>query len=283
MRRLPLRSPPRVWGKVPVCCPEHRKVRITPAYAGKSQCNFSTPRTAGDHPRVCGEKPNRIVWEHWKEGSPPRMRGKVCRSHAGAPASRITPAYAGKSPRTQNRKDTPRDHPRVCGEKHRMESTCPRRTGSPPRMRGKESESMRRGHAKGITPAYAGKRHLSISGCAASGDHPRVCGEKDVLPSRQGAGAGSPPRMRGKVLGTGKGCDGVGITPACAGKRMVFAGRKSRTWDHPRVCGEKCSSVRSASHRRGSPPRMRGKAVPPRSAAANGCRGPSVPEYDAPP
>ena len=33
-------SPPRVRGKVPVCCPEHRKVRITPAYAGKSSPRF---------------------------------------------------------------------------------------------------------------------------------------------------------------------------------------------------------------------------------------------------
>ena len=30
-----------------------------------------------NHPRICGEKPNRLLWEHWKEGSPPHMRGKA--------------------------------------------------------------------------------------------------------------------------------------------------------------------------------------------------------------
>ena len=56
MRRLPLRSPPRMRGKVPVCCPEHRKVRITPAYAGKSSCSRPGSLSSRDHPRVCGEK-----------------------------------------------------------------------------------------------------------------------------------------------------------------------------------------------------------------------------------
>ena len=50
-----------------------------------------------------------------------------------------------------------------------------------------------------------------------------------------------------------------GITPAYAGKRMVFAGRKSRTWDHPRVCGEKVSSTSPIKCLKGSPPRVRGK------------------------
>ena len=30
---------------------------ITPAYAGKRACSGNTDRLAGDHPRVCGEKP----------------------------------------------------------------------------------------------------------------------------------------------------------------------------------------------------------------------------------
>ena len=49
-------SPPRVRGKVPVCCPEHRKVRITPAYAGKRACTTTAIIQPKDHPRVCGEK-----------------------------------------------------------------------------------------------------------------------------------------------------------------------------------------------------------------------------------
>ena len=65
--------------------------------------------------------------------------------------------------------------------------------------------------------------------------------------------------MRGKEVKTLLNFNRVGITPACAGKRMVFAGRKSRTWDHPRVCGEKPCAVWMSTSTPGSPPRMRGK------------------------
>ena len=77
MRRLPLRSPPRMRGKVPVCCPEHRKVRITPAYAGKS---------AG-----------RCIVLKEPYGSPPHVRGKVAGYEVDVKVNGITPAYAGKS------------------------------------------------------------------------------------------------------------------------------------------------------------------------------------------
>ena len=65
--------------------------------------------------------------------------------------------------------------------------------------------------------------------------------------------------MRGKECREYMGHLCPGITPAYAGKRMVFAGRKSRTWDHPRVCGEKMGGDTSGVQIPGSPPRMRGK------------------------
>ena len=81
---------------------------ITPAYAGKSQCNSSC---------TAGKSPDRILWEHWKEGSPPHVRGK------GVPVTNtgiglgITPAYAGKSDFAGTSTTVAKDHPRVCGEK----------------------------------------------------------------------------------------------------------------------------------------------------------------------
>ena len=65
--------------------------------------------------------------------------------------------------------------------------------------------------------------------------------------------------MRGKVGLLHGHIIAIGITPAHAGKRRSIGRLSQPTRDHPRVCGEKCSSVRSASHRRGSPPRVRGK------------------------
>ena len=67
--------------------------------------------------------------------------------------------------------------------------------------------------------------------------------------------------MRGKDRHAVRvGQDG-GITPACAGKRMVFAGRKSRTWDHPRVCGEKCIVHVLVSEELGITPAYAGKSL----------------------
>ena len=49
------------------------------------------------------------------------------------------------------------------------------------------------------------------------------------------------------------------ITPACAGKRHKGKRSKCGTWDHPRVCGEKCLLWLYRAIGAGSPPRVRGK------------------------
>ena len=49
---------------------------ITPAYAGKSLLWLEQPVAFQDHPRLCGEKPERCICPHSLVGSPPPMRGK---------------------------------------------------------------------------------------------------------------------------------------------------------------------------------------------------------------
>ena len=71
---------------------------------------------------------------------------------------------------------------------------------------------------------------------------------------------GSPPRVRGKGAVKIKAQPQAGITPACAGKRLIVTSHNARTWDHPRVCGEKPEFLKSLSQGAGSPPRVRGKA-----------------------
>ena len=127
-------------------------------------------------------------------------------------------------------------------------------------MRGKDGVNDSVQAVTGITPACAGKSEKTRSITTTRRDHPRVCGEMSFAVLIVCIALGSPPRMRGKVHLTAYFFIIWGITPACAGKRMVFAGRKSRTWDHPRVCGEKPASMPRHALRRGSPPRMRGKA-----------------------
>ena len=74
-------------------------------------------------------------------------------------------------------------------------------------------------------------------------DHPRLCGEKAVLPSKAPQMAGSPPPMRGKAGTPARGLPADGITPAYAGKSIADFILSAGNWDHPRLCGEKNSSL----------------------------------------
>ena len=156
---------------------------------------------ARDHPRVCGEKVCFSNCPRGKQGSPPRVRGKV-----------------GSSFRIHLRC---RDHPRVCGEKPstlqfivedgRITPACAGKRihysiqhhcalGSPPRVRGKGGAADVDKHALGITPACAGKSLFVLRPVEGGGDHPRVCGEKTSRLSFTATSRGSPPRVRGKGL-----------------------------------------------------------------------------------
>ena len=79
--------------------------------------HHSGQRTSWDHPRVCGEKIGEFKAIIIKEGSPPRVRGKVSARPVPARASGITPACAGKRNTSPEYMPQAQDHPRVCGEK----------------------------------------------------------------------------------------------------------------------------------------------------------------------
>ena len=66
--------------------------------------------------------------------------------------------------------------------------------------------------------------------------------------------------MRGKVCFNCSLISSTGITPAYAGKSLTIPKLTTRSWDHPRVCGEKRVICICVVLPQGSPPRMRGKA-----------------------
>ena len=69
-------------------------LRITPAYAGKSDCSCVVILDNKDHPRLCGEKVIEWAGNVKTAGSPPPMRGKVLTITHSLFQLRITPAYA---------------------------------------------------------------------------------------------------------------------------------------------------------------------------------------------
>ena len=69
-------SPPRMRGKRSTLPLLGRVLRITPAHAGKTATGHAILCRGWDHPRACGENygfEGKIIY---RQGSPPRMRGK---------------------------------------------------------------------------------------------------------------------------------------------------------------------------------------------------------------
>ena len=132
-----LGSPPRVRGKAPLTATQTGRSRITPACAGKRTMRAASRSTTWDHPRVCGEKLRTTTRRRRRQGSPPRVRGKVADADDAGTVTGITPACAGKSDNSSGVLPLYRDHPRVCGEKTSPRWLHPPGGGSPPRVRGK--------------------------------------------------------------------------------------------------------------------------------------------------
>ena len=172
---------------------------FTPAQAGKSWNRHRPSRHSANHPRACGEKPNSRRMSSCRVGSPPRGRGKDFAGLSCTCREGITPAWAGKSPEADPGGHPTQDHPRVGGEKVCLVRHDPVHDGSPPRGRGKVSDSIVSYLFTRITPAWAGKSLRSGLAHSMFWDHPRVGGEKSPLQSDAAPHGGSPPRGRGKA------------------------------------------------------------------------------------
>ena len=108
-----------------------------------------------------------------------------------------------------------------------------------------------------------------------------MCGEKGFCKAEREHQQGSPPRVRGKEKRLRQESPCLRITPACAGKSDGTGKRFIPSEDHPRVCGEKEYEQLQENHRKGSPPRVRGKAWGSKSEIAYtgitpACAGKSV-------
>ena len=156
-------------------------------------------------------------------GSPPRMRGKPGYTGRGGKTMRITPADAGKTFDSGTLTSRKTDHPRGCGENLSALFLMTACTGSPPRMRGKRTDTRRLTAHCRITPADAGKTPARCIRRQREEDHPRGCGENPAPENALERLAGSPPRMRGKLANAELVKLAVGITPADAGKTAYNA------------------------------------------------------------
>ena len=132
-------------------------VGIIPAYAGNTSSSDSARRSAGDHPRICGEHPPRNLRHTFGTGSSPHMRGtRRC---------------------NRRTRTIPVDHPRICGEHAHERGFGDATVGSSPHMRGTPYAIDFVHEITGIIPAYAGNTEDLYLTRRQNRDHPRICGE----------------------------------------------------------------------------------------------------------
>ena len=89
---------------------------IIPACAGSTPQMTHSISITWDHPRMCGEHIVKHVRPCSKRGSSPHVRGARSLRALAWSRSGIIPACAGSTRFVAQIMETPRDHPRMCGE-----------------------------------------------------------------------------------------------------------------------------------------------------------------------
>ena len=235
--------PPRGRGRGPQKGPAVDVPRITPAWAGKSLFPSIPGLCPQDYPRVGGEEsPPAPPWPP-RLGLPPRGRGRATGGGAAMSASRITPAWAGKSRRRRGAHARRWDYPRVGGEETEMHQGKIIRKGLPPRGRGRGGSAADALGGARITPAWAGKSWSLGSVVVGALDYPRVGGEEPRWWAWRARSVGLPPRGRGRDVNKTEMHQGKRITPAWAGKSVARYCIAKVQEDYPRVGGEELRTV----------------------------------------
>ena len=135
---------------------------ITPARAGKTHAVGHVGQRDEDHPRSCGKDLIKNETLFVLVGSPPLVRERPLYCILDGAACRITPARAGKTPRSSSSVIVIQDHPRSCGK-----DVCPARRpvagwGSPPLVRERHADGSCPNKDCRITPARAGKTSRAV-------------------------------------------------------------------------------------------------------------------------
>ena len=214
--------------------------RFIPACAGNAAPGRTEYLLLTVHPRVCGER----AVDFGQRG---RNR-------------RFIPACAGNAIQVEPHFDAKPVHPRVCGE---------RIVGSTQRTRSQRFIPACAGNAPatvtpnrlidGSSPRVRGTRADTRRTLPTAAVHPRVCGERarsiallSVMRRFIPACAGNAPDCAAQIA------DHVGSSPRVRGTRVNRHRKRAPSPVHPRVCGERWSSLAPKPLPGGSSPRVRG-------------------------
>ncbi len=149
-------SSPRVRGTRPPAPPMQIPGRFIPACAGNAALLMVEPGSAAVHPRVCGERSASFLVNSGRSGSSPRVRGTHRRLLAILIKRRFIPACAGNACKARGNPGLFSVHPRVCGERPKLNPPLAATGGSSPRVRGTLACPAARAALCRFIPACAG-------------------------------------------------------------------------------------------------------------------------------
>ena len=209
---------------------------------------------------MCGERPRDRERVRSASGSSPRVRGTGQAWQAWQISRRFIPACAGNGRATREGSVRSTVHPRVCGERTRVDDLHVRSSGSSPRVRGTAVDPIGGWERWRFIPACAGNGSARVAPINESTVHPRVCGERASPICTVHPDGGSSPRVRGTAIPIPTHMRRRRFIPACAGNGHGAPARRHNTPVHPRVCGERSDRRQLSPCVVGSSPRVRGTA-----------------------
>ena len=195
-----------------------RRVRLIPAWAGKTAPNRPTRPGWAAHPRMGGENagpPRRRVRPR---GSSPHGRGKPRAAGCPRPRGRLIPAWAGKTRTPARSASAWPAHPRMGGENVVGGRVAVEGEGSSPHGRGKLSPRWKSETNTRLIPAWAGKTIYVDWATLSQAAHPRMGGENPRNRHSKRVAGGSSPHGRGKQGLSEREHGGYRLIPAWAGK-----------------------------------------------------------------
>ena len=210
-------SPPLARGAPRDALPDERQVGLTPACAGSTGHEHAGAGAVRTHPRLRGEHMNRDWHTLTVTDSPPLARGAPSRRAHRDRLVGLTPACAGSTHPTIERRVVAGTHPRLRGEHCSVTWSAGTWWDSPPLARGAPLARQSFDRLPGLTPACAGSTSCRAPALRRPRTHPRLRGEHDGHLVFLFLGRDSPPLARGALADAPAGADDEGLTPACAG------------------------------------------------------------------
>ena len=232
---------------------------LIPASAGQTNRVGEFHPVIRAHPRECGADAVGISTSAGGQGSSPRVRGRRHALRQIHVIQGLIPASAGQTASGCVGEAWCGAHPRECG----ADSNCSRdgrtRSGSSPRVRGRQGRDVLNLFDEGLIPASAGQTRRRKCTVLMRGAHPRECGADDCARVADRRFSGSSPRVRGRRGLGGHSVARVGLIPASAGQTPPSTALGQISTAHPRECGADCFRSDPEWCARGSSPRVRGR------------------------